>query len=115
MAILDKVSISGTTYDIADSPTRESLSTLKNSVDLDNIKESLLSDSILDTSEDIIFSESGDIQSISHTKGTTVVRTDTFTFSDSQIVEVRKLSTNQTLTITTDLTTLKTSLVFSNT
>ena len=55
----------------------------------------------------------GVVSSIVHKEGNTTVRTDTFTITDSQVTETRTLSTGEVLTVTTNLTTLVTTIALA--
>lgn len=68
---------------------------------------------INDTIQTITYNSDGSIQKIEHTQGQLVIRSDVFTFSDTTIVEVRTLNTGESLTITTNLETLTTTVVYS--
>lgn len=59
------------------------------------------------------FNSSGDITQIVHKQGTTTIRTDVFTFGANSITEVRTLNTGESLTITTNLTTLATTTTYT--
>ena len=70
-------------------------------------------DMIPDTVQTIAYAADGSVQSVTHTRNGTVVRTDTFTFGDDQITEVRTLATGESLTIVTVLSTLVTTITYS--
>ena len=55
----------------------------------------------------------GDIQNIRHRQGGATVRTDTFTFTETTVTELRRLSTGETLTIETNLNTLQTTTTYA--
>lgn len=74
----------------------------------------LQEDTIQDTVQTIAFDGSGNVSSITHTSGNTAVRTDTFTFSDNEVVEVRTLYTGESLTITTNTDTLVTTTAYAD-
>ena len=67
----------------------------------------LLLSEIPGTTQTPIFSD-GQLARVEHTSGGAAVRTDVFTFSNTQIVEVRTLSTGESVTLTTNLETLQT-------
>ena len=72
----------------------------------------LLSD-IPNTKQSYVFTD-GVISSVLHKQGTNTIRTDTFTFSDTTVVEIRSLANNAgVLTLTTDLSTLETDIVYN--
>lgn len=74
----------------------------------------LNTENIPGTVQTIAFDSSGNVQSITHSSSGSAVRTDVFTFTDSTITEVRTLAdTGETLTITTNLTTLETTVVYA--
>lgn len=74
---------------------------------------SVLDDEIPDTVQTITFDQSGNVQSITHSRNNTAVRTDVFTFTANSVTEVRTLSTGQSLTIVTNLSTLETTITYS--
>lgn len=81
-------------------------------VDLKNTL-SVLDDEIPDTVQTITFDQSGNVQSITHSRNNTAIRTDVFTFTANSVTEVRTLSTGQSLTIVTNLSTLETTITYS--
>lgn len=72
-----------------------------------------LTDLIPNTVQTIAYASDGSVQSVTHTRNGTAVRTDVFTFGDDQITEVRTLSTGESLTIVTVLSTLVTTISYS--
>lgn len=68
---------------------------------------------IPDTTQAITFDQSGNVQSIVHSKNNTAVRTDVFTFGENTITEVRTLANGHSLTMVTNLTTLETTVTYS--
>ncbi len=74
---------------------------------------SLLDDEIPDTVQTITFDQNGNVQSIAHSRNNVAVRTDVFTFAANSVTEVRTLSTGQSLTIVTNLSTLETTITYS--
>ena len=83
--------------------------------DVDDLKNtlSLLDDEIPDTVQTITFDQNGNVQSITHSRNNVAVRTDVFTFAANSVTEVRTLSTGQSLTIVTNLSTLETTITYS--
>ena len=73
----------------------------------------LLTETIPGTTQTISFDDSGVISAITHTANNAAVRTDTFTFGDVTITEVRTLSTGETLTIVTNTSTLQTTVTYN--
>lgn len=71
----------------------------------------LLSDEIPDTVQTYAFS-GGSVSRVTHSRNGTAIRTDVFTYGSSTITEVRTLSTGESLTIITNLTTLETSVTY---
>ncbi len=103
-------------------PDEELSPTSKNAVSneavcegLDEIKNTLsvLDDEIPDTVQTITFDQNGNVQSITHSRNNVAVRTDVFTFAANSVTEVRTLSTGQSLTIVTNLSTLETTITYS--
>ena len=74
----------------------------------------LLCDEIPDTIQAYTFDSLGAVTAVTHTKNTVVVRTDTFTYGENTITEVRTLSTGESLTISTNLNTLVTTITYSD-
>lgn len=72
-----------------------------------------LTDLIPNTVQTIAYASDGSVQSVTHIRNGTAVRTDVFTFGDDQITEVRTLSTGESLTIVTVLSTLVTTISYS--
>ena len=68
---------------------------------------------IPDTTQAITFDQSGNVQSIVHSRNNTAVRTDVFTFGENTITEVRTLANGHSLTMVTNLTTLETTVTYS--
>lgn len=74
----------------------------------------LQAEEIPNTTQAITFdSTTGDVSTITHTNGSTVIRTDAFTFGDGTITEVRTLNTGKSLTISTNTTTLETVVTYT--
>ena len=86
--------------------TGDAVSMLRNTL-------SLLDDEIPDTVQTITFDQNGNVQSITHSRNNVAVRTDVFTFAANSVTEVRTLSTGQSLTIVTNLSTLETTITYS--
>ena len=86
--------------------TGDEISDVKNTL-------SLLDDEIPDTVQTITFDQNGNVQSITHSRNNAAVRTDVFTFAANSVTEVRTLSTGQSLTIVTNLSTLETTITYS--
>lgn len=81
---------------------------------LSDVKDDLklLSDEIPDTTQSYIFSN-GSVSQVTHSRNSVAIRTDTFTYGESTITEVRTLNTGETLTIVTNLITLETTVIYS--
>ena len=75
--------------------------------------DKLLCEEIPDTVQSYIFDDDGTIEQVTHTSGTTIIRTDAFTFEDSTVTEVRTLNTGESLEIETDLDTLETTVTYT--
>lgn len=78
-------------------------------------KDDLLQfENIPGTTQTISYDANGNVQSITHKNSSNVaIRTDVFTFTDSNITEVRTLNTGESLTIMTNLVTLVTTVTYS--
>lgn len=92
MAYLDNLTLGGTTYDLDNPLFREELP---------------------GTTQEITFSSDGNVQSIAHKSGNTAIRTDSFTFGEDTITEVRTMSTGESLTLVTNLNTLQTTVTYT--
>ena len=74
----------------------------------------LVVESLEDATITPTFDNDGNIVGLTHTVNGNTVRTDTITVTSSTATEVRTLSTGERLTITTDLTTKETTLVYDS-
>lgn len=72
----------------------------------------LLTDEVPNTVQTYTFS-GGSVTQVLHSRDGSAVRTDTFAYGDGTITEVRTLASGASLTITTNLTTLETTVVYS--
>lgn len=81
--------------------------------EITRIKFLLEEENIPGTTQTPSFNSSGDITQIVHKQGSTTIRTDVFTFGANSITEVRTLNTGESLTITTNLTTLATTTTYT--
>lgn len=86
---------------------------LKSAMSDSQIEIELIEETIPNTVQTIAFDSSGSIQSITHSRNDSAVRTDAFTFGTSTITEVRALSTGEKLTIVTNTDTLVTTVTYS--
>lgn len=76
------------------------------------VRLKLLPDDIPNTVQTYEF-QSGSVSKVLHTSGSIAVRTDVFAYGTDTITETRTLSTGEKLTITTNLTTLETTVTQS--
>lgn len=88
------------------------ISELEIDVTLQEKYQKLITDYIPNTIQTYEFND-GTISKIYHKSGNTAIRTDTYSFTSSSITEVRTLNTGERLTITTNLTTLATTITYS--
>lgn len=72
----------------------------------------LLCDEIPNTTQTYVFND-GKVSQINHINSGNAIRTDTFSYGQNQITEVRTLNTGESLTIQTNLTTLETVVTYS--
>lgn len=87
---------------------------LKSAIDQDAIDNLLQVENIFGTTQSITFDSAGNVQSITHKDGSNnTVRTDVFTFAANSVTETRTLSTGESLTIVTNLTTLETTTTYA--
>lgn len=70
-------------------------------------------DELPGTTQTVTFDESGQIQQITHKRGNDVIRTDYFSFSENEIMEIRTLDTGEKLTIVTNRNTLETTVTYT--
>jgi hypothetical protein len=74
----------------------------------------LLHGEIPNTTQTIAFNQTtGDVSTITHARGNTVIRTDAFTFAEGSITEARTLNTGESLTIVTNTETLVTTVTYA--
>ena len=69
-------------------------------------------DEIPDTVQSYTFVD-GTVSQIVHNRSGVAIRTDVFTYGENTITEVRTLSTGESLTIVTNLTTLETTVTYA--
>lgn len=74
----------------------------------------LLCEEIPNTTQTYVFND-GKVSQINHINSGNAIRTDTFSYGQNQITEVRTLNTGESLTIQTNLTTLETVVTYSTT
>ena len=72
----------------------------------------LFNEEIPNTSQTYTFTN-GRVSQVLHTRNNTSIRTDVFTYTENSITEVRTLNTGESLTIVTNLTTLETTVTYS--
>ena len=65
------------------------------------------------TTQTVAFGSNGEVASITHKQGNSIVRTDAFTYSGNTVTEVRTLSTGEKLTKVTNLDTLVTTVTYT--
>lgn len=85
---------------------------LKSDLSESEAEQYLLSDDVPNTVQHYTFSGSS-VSQVTHMRDSEAIRTDTFTYGDNQITEVRTLNTGESLTIVTNLATLETAVTFS--
>lgn len=81
----------------------------------DIVKLKLLADSVMGTTQKFTYSEDGKtITKVTHVgAGNVAIRTDVYTYGETQIVEKRTMNTGANVTITTNLETLETTVVYA--
>lgn len=80
--------------------------------DADKLQK-LLNDEIPNTVQNYTFTD-GSVSKVEHTNGSDIIRTDTFTYATNTITETRTLNSGEVLTIVTNLTTLQTTVTYTN-
>ena len=73
----------------------------------------LTQEEIPGTTQRYTFEEDGTIKKIEHVQNGQAIRTDTFTFGENVITEVRTASTGETLTIVTNTETMETTTTYT--
>lgn len=75
----------------------------------------LYSEYIENTVQTIVYNEDGSVNRIEHRAiaGNGLVRSDTYTFTENSVTEVRTLASGASLTITTDYITMQTTVVYA--
>ncbi len=74
----------------------------------------LEAENVPDTTQTLVYDSDGNISTVYHKNSSNVaIRTDVFTFTDTSITEVRTLSSGESLTIVTNLSTYATTVTFA--
>lgn len=73
----------------------------------------LHAEEIDNTIQTIDFDSFGNVQSITHSRGETIIRTDVFNFGEDTITEIRTLNTGESLSIITNTITLNTTVTYT--
>ena len=93
---------------------QDDIDDLQTGAELLGINALLLHGEIPNTTQTIAFNQTtGDVSTITHARGNTVIRTDAFTFAEGSITEVRTLNTGESLTIVTNTETLVTTVTYA--
>lgn len=102
-----RIGYDGTVYSTLGGAIRGQIS------DLD-IRFLLEAENIPDTTQSLVYGSDGNISTVYHKNSSNVaIRTDVFTFTDASITEVRTLSSGESLTIVTNLSTLATTVTYA--
>ena len=72
----------------------------------------LLNDEVPNTTQNYTFTN-GRVSQVTHSRNSVAVRTDVFTYGTGTITEVRTLASGESLTIVTNLTTLETTITYT--
>lgn len=91
----------------------QTLFTVREDLSAAEISALLHAEEIAGTTQTITFDAAGNVTQITHMGATAAVRTDVFSFGTNTITEVRTLDTGDRLTITTNTTTLATTVTFT--
>ena len=75
-------------------------------------RQKLLNDEVPNTTQSYTFTD-GSVSKVEHLSGTTAIRTDVFTYGTNTITETRTLNSGEVLTIVTNLTTLQTTVTYT--
>lgn len=75
--------------------------------------QTLLRDDVEDTTQTYSFDDSGNLSQVTHTRDSTAIRTDAFTYGEGTVTEVRTLNTGETMTFVTTLATLATTITYA--
>ena len=92
--------------------TGDELEGVKEDLNQVDVHQNLLCDEIPDTVQAYTFAD-GAVSQVTHTRDNVAIRTDAFTYGANSIAEVRTLNTGESLTITTNLITLETTVVYA--
>lgn len=87
--------------------TGDELTAIKADLSVQDKYTILLNDEVPNTTQAYTFNN-GKVSQVVHSRNSAAVRTDAFTYGTSTITEVRTLSTGESLTLETNLTTLET-------
>lgn len=101
MAVIDRFTINGTDYDLRDT---------------ERYIDARLIDSMIKGTRQVVVYTGGVVTGVNHvdvSDSTHIVRADTFAVSASPMVETRTLDTGERLTISTDLTTLTSTITYT--
>lgn len=73
----------------------------------------LLGDDVENTTQAYTFDSSGNLAQVTHARNGAAIRTDTFTYGEGTVTEVRTLNTGETMTFVTTLATLATTVTYA--
>ena len=117
-ALIESVDVeTDTTLSVSGKPadakkTGDEISAIKADLDAQDKYAILLSDEVPNTTQAYTFT-SGRVSQVVHSRNSSAVRTDAFTYGTGTITEVRTLSSGESLTIVTNLSTLETTITYS--
>lgn len=114
MADISKIQVPGsaTQYNIKDAQARRDIEDVKADLGAQNKYSILLNDEVPNTTQNYTFTN-GRVSQVTHSRNSVAVRTDVFTYGTGTITEVRTLASGESLTIVTNLTTLETTITYT--
>ena len=118
ITITDKTHPNGQSFDVMDGEVSQqdlatALAPLESDIDELDVRSLLTLEEIPDTVQTYTFT-SGNLTQLLHSRNNAAVRTDAFTYGTNTLTEVRTLSSGESLTIVTNLTTLETTITYSD-
>ena len=111
----DSTPTDGSTNPVTSNGVYDALDALSDRITDSNIDELLLCDFIKNTRQEVVYATgTTNITGVRHVNtSNVVVRTDTYSVATNPLVETRTLNTGESLTISTNLTTLVTTITYT--
>ena len=96
-----------------DAASTDDVDALRSDLNESSVISKLHAEMLNGTTQTLVKDSDGNVTGIAHSDGQDVVRTDSYSVTDSLATETRVLDTGETLTITTDLETLATTITYT--